>query len=216
MFDIQLRLLKDRYIDALCTLIPSFVTPLQVTLLAFIAGCASCCCAAIGHPIVAVIFWFLNRLLDCLDGAIARKRQQASNFGGFIDLLCDFVIYSAIPISCALSRVAISNQSLWLSVSVVEASFHVNNFVLFYIAAVIEKSKAKAEGAKEHSAARKQVKELTSVAMKPALIEGFESGMFFTLMLAFPWATELFCWTLAILVSIGICQRVFWVSSAMS
>lgn len=75
----------------------------------------------------------------------------------------------------------------------VEASFHVNNFVLFYVAAV---------------AAKRGEKELTSVTMRPALIEGFESGVIFTAMLVWPeWITWL-CWGMSAAVAVGVGQRV--------
>lgn len=215
MYDIQLRPLKDKYIDPLCALIPSFVPPLQVTLFAFASGCLACYASVVNRPFIAVAYWLLNRVLDCLDGALARRRQQASDFGGFIDLLCDFTVYSFIPISCALSQDLDTTGHLWLSVSIVEASFHVNNFVLFYVAAIVEKGKAKATADNDEKQ-EKELKELTSVAMKPAVIEGFESGVLFTVMLAFPIYTEMVCWVMAALVCIGICQRVVWLAFVIS
>ncbi|KAI4273163.1 MAG: hypothetical protein LQ337_004835, partial [Flavoplaca oasis] len=38
-----------------------------------------------------LLFWILNRALDCLDGALARHRGTASELGGFLDLLGDFI-----------------------------------------------------------------------------------------------------------------------------
>lgn len=154
------------------------------------------------------MLWLLNRVLDCVDGALARQRKCASDLGGLLDLLGDFIIYSLIPISCALGSSDKSNTSLWLSVTAVEASFHVNNFVLFYVAAVVEKTKAKGD--------EQGTKELTSVAMRPALIEGFESGAIFTLMIWLPDHVELLCWLMTSLVCIGVIQRVVWVVPVLS
>ena len=74
-----------------------------------------------------------------------------------------------------------------------EASFHINNFVLFYIAAV---------------AAKRDKKELTSVTMRPALIEGFESGMIFTAMVIWPGHITWLCWGMSAAVAVGVVQRV--------
>lgn len=90
-----------------------------------------------------------------------------------------------IPICCTLDQSGISSlpvrechsTRLWVAVALLEASFHINNFVLSYIAAILEKTKA--------SNTEKQKRELTSVMMKPALVGGFESGLFFTAMLAY-------------------------------
>lgn len=231
MLDTPLRPLKDRIFDPVARSIPLFVTPLHLTLLAFISGLISCIYAATDHPVASLTFWFLNRALDCLDGGVARLRSQQSDFGGFLDLLGDFIVYSAIPISCGLSSAARARDAtgtLWLAIAVVEASFHVNNFVLFYVGAVVEKRRglvalkkammknrnAGGEGAmgdREGEEVEERVKQLTSVAMRPALIEGVESAVLFTIMLAWPAYTELACWLMAGLVSVGICQRVVWI-----
>ena len=211
MFDIQLRPLKDRIFDPICKTIPQSITPLQITFLAFISGVISCIAAASGSPMYATIFWILNRSLDCLDGAVARQRNQSSDLGGFLDLLSDFIIYSAIPICCTLgsaSALSTSNlQKQWLAVAIVESTFHINNFILFFVAALTEKTKNVKES--------RVTKELTSVSMRPALVEGAESGAFFTLMLAMPGYTEVLCWLLSCGVAIGIVQRVVWVVGAL-
>ena len=52
--------------------------------------------------------------------------------------------------------------------------------------------------------------------MQPALVEGSESGVIFTLMIIFPrWIGEL-SWMMAGLVAVGIGQRTVWVMRALS
>lgn len=212
MFDISLRPLKDRVFDPICTVVPTAITPLHITLFAFLSGICSCIAAAWGSPWWSVVLWLFNRGLDCMDGAVARHRNQSSDLGGFLDLLADFIIYSAIPITCALGLpiTSLGERPLWLAVSMAEATFHVNNFILFYVAAVVEKEKKAGPDRKKYA------QELTSVSMRPALIEGAESGIIFTIMLARPEWTLPLCWVLAVGVAIGIVQRVTWVTSALS
>ena len=204
MFDIQLRSLKDKIFDPCCQLVPPSIRPLQVTAAAFIAGFLSCYSASHNRILLSIGFWFLNRTLDCLDGALARYRKSASDLGGYFDLLGDFVIYSLIPIAIATGENASSNR--WAAVASLEATFHVNNFILFYVAAVLEK---------KQSIKDTNTNELTSVMMRPAVIEGAESGLLFTAMLAFPNALEGLCWMMAGLVTIGIIQRTIWVTAAL-
>jgi phosphatidylglycerophosphate synthase len=206
MLDIRLRPLKDRLFDSITPQIPQSITPLQITLVGFIWGLLACIFTVLGSPTVSVGFWILNRAFDCLDGSLARHRRQASDLGGFLDLLADFVIYSAIPIACVLAP-GRSSTSRWFGVAVLEASFHVNNFVLFYAAAVVEKRKAHGGG--------KEVNELTSLAMRPALIEGTESAIFFTLMLMVPALIAGLSWSMAILVCVGVVQRSRWLARAL-
>ena len=218
MLDIQLRSVKDHLFDPLSRAVPQSISPLHITLLAFISGLACCYLASTDQPTPSLSLWLINRALDCLDGAVARQRGQTSDLGGFLDLLGDFIIYSLIPICCGLSTAAGKGESwnLWLSVAVLEASFHINNFVLFFVAAILEKRKASAvKNDRDEAEGDFKVKELTSVAMRPALVEGMESGILFTIMLAAPARTELVCWFMAFLVGIGICQRVVWLVPAM-
>ncbi|KAF2865063.1 CDP-alcohol phosphatidyltransferase [Massariosphaeria phaeospora] len=211
MLDIHLRPLKDTLFDSITTLVPSYCSPLSITFCAFVSGILACILAISGHTVLSTTFWVLNRALDCLDGAVARKRTQSSDLGGFFDLLGDFIVYSAIPISCALAENDQNNaRQVWLSVSVLEGSFHVNNFVLFYIGAILEKRKGSAK-VKDDS----RIQELTSVAMRPALIEGTESAVFFTAMLLFPSYLQQLSWTMAFLVCLGILQRTKWLVDAL-
>ena len=211
MLDLPLRHVKDRVFDPICSAIPSAVTPSQLTGLAFISGLCSCYTTATGGSVFSsVSFWSLNRVLDCLDGAVARRRQQTSDLGGFLDLLGDFIVYSLIPIACVMSpRSPSAGEGAWLAVALLEAAIHINNFVLFYVAAVVEKNKKKAvEKETETAKDEQRQRELTSVVMMPALVEGFESGTIFTMMICRP---QLIAWlstVMAVLVFVGTSQRV--------
>ena len=44
-----------------------------------------------------------NRLADGLDGAVARRRG-ATDLGGYLDIVCDFIVYAAVPFGFALAR----------------------------------------------------------------------------------------------------------------
>ena len=201
MYDITLRQLKDRHAKSICLLLPYWITPNIITFIAFISGLLACLAAALtaraptSNP-WPLIFWLSNRALDGLDGSLARERRLATELGGFLDLLGDFVIYSLLPIAVAHgvdADVYRLSAVDWRAVAMVEASFHINNFVLFYIAAV---------------AAKRGRKELTSVTMRPALIEGFESGMIFTAMLVWPGYITLLCWGMSAAVAVSVVQRV--------
>ena len=46
--------------------------------------------------IAALICMMFNRLCDGLDGAVAR-RIGSSDFGGYLDIVCDFIFYAMLP-----------------------------------------------------------------------------------------------------------------------
>lgn len=54
-----------------------------------------------GEFLLALGFIALNRFLDGLDGALARI-QGATDFGGYADIVADFLFYASIPLAFAL------------------------------------------------------------------------------------------------------------------
>ncbi|KAG9237301.1 hypothetical protein BJ875DRAFT_164583 [Amylocarpus encephaloides] len=205
MYDNYLRHLKDWIGSPLCRILPSGITANHITLAAFVSGLLAVGTAALSTSSSShwpLVFWLLNRLLDGADGTLARMRGTATALGGFLDLLGDFIIYSLIPAMLAYGQerrftdVPFPDSSMgvdWRAVAMLEATFHINNFVLFYISAVAAKSDD----------------ELTSVSMRPALIEGLESGLIFTAMFVWPQYLTLLCWGMSVAVIIGIAQRVY-------
>ena len=202
MLDLQLRPLKDRLFDPLCAFIPPSVKPLHITALAFICGLLACTCAVNGLIVPSLLLWILNRALDCLDGALARYRKTDSQLGGFLDLLCDFIVYASLPI--ALAGGQNGAEGAYRAVSILEETVFINNFILFYVAAVAEKQTS------TETKDQVKTKQLTSLVMRPALIEGTESAVLFTAMLAFPSQIESLSLVMAGLVIIGIVQRTYW------
>lgn len=213
MFDIALRSYKDSVFDPISHSVPSSFTPFRITAAAFACGLTSCLASCAGFRNLSVCFWLFNRGLDCLDGAVARRRNEQSDLGGFLDLLGDFIVYALVPICCSYHHAYGTPAPRWsatepLLVALLEAAFFINNFTLFYIAALIEKRKS--------GGLQRQAKEVTSLAMRPALIEGFESGVFFTLMLALPDLVGPLALVMFLGVAFGISQRVWWLATTLS
>jgi phosphatidylglycerophosphate synthase len=67
----------------------------------FVAGAAAAAAVALGAFGWAVALFALNRLLDGLDGAVARVTGP-SDRGGFLDITLDFLVYAAIPLGFAV------------------------------------------------------------------------------------------------------------------
>jgi phosphatidylglycerophosphate synthase len=73
----------------------------QVTIAGFIIGMLALPLLAFGHPLLALFCILLNRLLDGLDGTLARLTTPTDK-GGFLDIVLDFLFYSSIPLGFAL------------------------------------------------------------------------------------------------------------------
>ena len=103
MFDAQLRPLIDRLLNPIGRgLVALGMTANQVTMIGAAFGliAAGCVAAGLFHP--ALWFVIANRVIDGLDGAVARA-SRSSDFGGYLDIVSDFIFYSAIPLAFAVA-----------------------------------------------------------------------------------------------------------------
>ena len=73
-----------------------------ITFLGFFLGIIAIHQIIIGNFQQALIFLIINRFCDGIDGAIARH-TNLTDFGGFLDIICDFVIYSGIVLAFAIN-----------------------------------------------------------------------------------------------------------------
>jgi len=103
MLDQYLRVLKERILQPITRQLISLIHPTQATLIGFAFGLISAYFASQGLKFLSLLFWILNRVFDGIDGILARLTNQQSDFGGYIDILCDFTVYSLIPIGIAVS-----------------------------------------------------------------------------------------------------------------
>ena len=81
------------------------ITPDGLTLAGFAIGVLALPFLALGWYPAALVAIVLNRLLDGLDGALARRRGL-SDAGGFLDIALDFLFYALVPFGLALAAPA--------------------------------------------------------------------------------------------------------------
>ena len=104
MFDAQLRPLIDRLLDPIGRgLVRLGVTANQVTMIGAAFGLIAAGCVAAGLFHTALWFVIANRVIDGMDGAVARA-SRSSDFGGYLDIVSDFIFYSAIPMAFAVAQ----------------------------------------------------------------------------------------------------------------
>lgn len=78
------------------------ITPDGITLVGFAIGVLALPFLALGWYVAALVAIALNRLLDGLDGALARRRGL-TDAGGFLDIALDFLFYALVPFGFALA-----------------------------------------------------------------------------------------------------------------
>lgn len=74
-----------------------------VTLIGFGVGLAAIPCLATQHYGWALGLIGFNRFCDGLDGAMARL-QGPTDFGGYLDIVCDFIFYAGVVWGMSLAR----------------------------------------------------------------------------------------------------------------
>jgi phosphatidylglycerophosphate synthase len=139
MLDKSLRVVKEVVCEPAALVAAKYVTPSQVTILGFVFGLLCPVCIVMDYFVLGFILWLLNRLMDGVDGTIARISNSQTDFGGYLDIICDFIVYSIIPIALVVSR---PNETLYILLAFLEASFFVNAASLMFLSAIQEKRSA--------------------------------------------------------------------------
>jgi len=196
MLDSTLRPVKDRLLAPVASGPVGRVPVAIITLIGLAFTLAAAVSAWQGAVALAVSFWLLGRVLDGLDGAVARATGQQSDAGGLFDFVADSVGYAAVPLGIAAG---VDDRALWIATAVVIATFYVNAVSLGQVAALLEKRSTVDRGT-------------TSVVMPRGLVEGTETIVAFTLALAFPSSAATIWWIFAAAVAVTIVERLRWAS----
>jgi len=196
MFDHLFRGAKDRLLAPLSVLLRD-VPPNVLSVIALLLGLAAAVAAAGGRWGAGLMLWLANRVVDGLDGSVARLAGTESDFGGYFDILLDFVVYAAIPLGFAVHSV---DRGVLVLAVLLEGAFFVNACSWMYLSAVLEK---RGSGATTTG-------ELTTVTMPPALVAGFETIVFFALFYLFPDRLVTLFAMMSALIGINVIQRLVW------
>lgn len=106
----------------------------QVTIAGLVVGLAAAGLIAAGFLLAGLAVLLLSRLLDGIDGAVARHTSR-TDFGGFLDIVLDFVFYGAIP----LAFVVLDPGRNAVAGAVLIFAFYVNGASFLAFAVVAEK-----------------------------------------------------------------------------
>lgn len=142
----------------------------HITLAGLVLGLTAAGMVALALPLsVALIPLLLGRVADGLDGAVARAGQK-TDFGGYLDIVCDFIFYGAIPLAFAIRDPANAGAAAFLL-----TSFYVNgaSFLAFAIFAEKHGLKTTTRGEK-------------SLFFTAGLLEGTETILFFVVICLWP------------------------------
>ena len=143
---------------------------------------------AYGGALVAIL---INRLADGLDGAIARRRG-ASDLGGYLDIVCDFMFYGAVVFGFALAAPDNGLAAAFLLLAFIGTG---GSFLAFAAMAARRKIETRSRGPK-------------SLYYLGGLTEGTETIAFFVACCIFPGAFVPLAWIFAAACWITTATRV--------
>ncbi len=176
-----------------------------VTMIGLGLGLLAAGVIALGAPAWALLPLLLSRLADGLDGAVARATRK-TDFGGYLDITCDFLFYGAIPMGFVwLDPAANGAAGAFLL-----TSFYFNGASFLGYAILAEKARMVTEA-----------RGVKSLYFTGGLLEGTETIVFFVLLCLFPgWFAPL-AWIFGVLCFVTassrllLARRVFTASSDM-
>jgi phosphatidylglycerophosphate synthase len=200
MFDASLRRTKDRYGESVAALFRG-VSPNTISLASFVVGMFSAGLAFYGWFGFALILWIISRLLDGLDGLIARVLDKQTDFGGYLDILCDFAVYAILPIAIVQNR---PSPEGYLALAFLLATFNINGASWMYLAAILEKRGSQYVGDPAAPPA------MTSIIMPSGLVGAAETILAYCLFLIWPSQAALLFTVFGGMVVITTLQRLAW------
>lgn len=164
-----------------------------VTLVGLALGLAAAGLIVAGWSGVLVALILLtSRLADGLDGAVARARGK-TDFGGYLDIVCDFTFYGAIPLAFVL-RDPGANE---VAGALLLFSFYVNAATFLGFAVLAEK-----HGLQTRSRGEK------SLYFTAGLMEGTETILCFVVLAIWPVLFVPLAWVFGCLTLITAAARV--------
>jgi len=165
------------------------VPPLALTGAGWLAGVGACVSAGLGAWPAALVLWLANRVFDGLDGPLARQ-HEATELGGFLDIVADFSIYAGFVVGVAVDR----PQARLACVALLSA-YYVSGTAFLALSSLLERRGS-------------SVGDGRSLRFVGGLAEGTETVIVYILFCLLPGQAELIAWLFTVAVAITAGQRV--------
>ncbi len=213
MFDTVLRRHLAGPLDRVAALLDrAWITPDRLTLLGLVVGLTSAVTAAGQLWLWSLACWLASRVLDGLDGPLARRRAAAaradrsgssapvgSEAGGFLDITADFTVYGATVVGVAVGTAAAAGPEhtwgSWLPFLAVLLAYYVNGTAFLAFSSIAERTGHRLDDGR-------------SFSFLAGLTEGAETVAVHSLWLLLPGVAPQIAWVWAVLVGLSGAQRI--------
>lgn len=191
MLDARLRPLIDPALNRVgAVLAAAGVSANALTFTGLAIGLSGAAAVAFGHLGWGLALILANRLIDGLDGAVARARGP-SDLGGYFDIVADFAFYVSVPVGFGVLAAANTLPALVLVASFVLTGV---SFLAFAVIAAKRGEETLAHGRK-------------SFFYSTGLAEGAETIAVFTAMCLWPAGFAVLAYGYAGLCALTVVQR---------
>lgn len=140
-----------------------------------------------------LVLLLLSRVADGLDGAVARA-TQITDFGGYFDIVSDFLFYGAIPLAFAIAN----PETNAIAAGVLLLAFYFNGATFLGYAILAERNKLSTNAKGEKT-----------LYYADGLLEGTETIAFLILICVFPDLFELLAYIFALATFYTATMRVW-------
>jgi phosphatidylglycerophosphate synthase len=86
------------------------VTPDALTWAGFGVALVAAWLVGGGQPLLGITAWLVSRIIDGVDGLLARQTNRATLYGGYLDITLDMGAYSAMAVGFAASMPALQGR----------------------------------------------------------------------------------------------------------
>ncbi len=190
MIDHPFRQLIGKRVSFLVTLYRRLgLSPNHVTVIGFLFAIAAAVMVALRYEIMALALWWVGRIFDGTDGIYARAIGRVSDYGGYLDIVCDMASYSAMVIGFSVAMPELHHY--WIVILCL--------YVLCITSAL--------------SLGRLQEKRVGSaydnrtLSLAQGLAEGGETGIFYSLLLLIPNQAHALCFVWIIMLAVTVVAR---------
>lgn len=191
MFDARIRPLIDPPLNAIGARLAGWgISANMLTFTGLALGLGAAASIAFGHFASGLALILANRLIDGLDGAVARVNGPTA-LGGYFDIVADFAFYVSVPLGFG-----IANEANTLAALVLVASFVLTgvSFLAFAVTAAQRADETQAHGKK-------------SFFYSTGLAEGTETVVVLSGMALFPHFFVPLAYGFAVLCVLTVFQR---------
>lgn len=197
MLDAPIRQSLHQPLDAIASWLQARgISANQLTAVGFVVGVGACVAVATDRWILGLVMWLVNRLIDGLDGSIAR-RVGPTKLGGFLDIMADFAIYGGIVVAIGWAE-----PGARLAALVVFLMYYLNGSAFLAWSSLANELDVDGDG--------------RSLNFPAGLAEGFETIAAMSIILLLPreWtATAMWLW--GAVVAVSVLQRMSFVAAAL-